>query len=165
MCTRSLPTRECGLKYACLVFECLRCVTPYAGVWIEILKVFARTLNFDVTPYAGVWIEIFFERLIGDFVQVTPYAGVWIEISEIDRLLEQGVVTPYAGVWIEIHTHICLYQWALVTPYAGVWIEIMCSRQKEKISKSLPTRECGLKCQNLALVRLHLSHSLRGSVD
>ena len=54
-------------------------------------------------------------------------------------------VTPYAGVWIEIYYQRKLTYDKLVTPYAGVWIEIMCATQKEKISKSLPTRECGLK--------------------
>ncbi len=35
-------------------------VTPFAGVWIEILKVINphETLC-HVTPFAGVWIEIF----------------------------------------------------------------------------------------------------------
>ena len=40
-------------------------VTPYAGVWIEILT--DTTLKSDaiVTPYAGVWIEILRERGVG----------------------------------------------------------------------------------------------------
>ena len=34
-------------------------VTPYAGVWIEILSKRSVILTSNVTPYAGVWIEIF----------------------------------------------------------------------------------------------------------
>ena len=33
-------------------------VTPYAGVWIEILCLIEDERNHVVTPYAGVWIEI-----------------------------------------------------------------------------------------------------------
>lgn len=33
-------------------------VTPYAGVWIEILLILGHTIRLDVTPYVGVWIEI-----------------------------------------------------------------------------------------------------------
>ena len=33
-----------------------------------------------VTPYAGVWIEIIFEINLSIAQLVTPYAGVWIEI-------------------------------------------------------------------------------------
>ena len=62
----SLPTRECGLKYF-MNYEltCGDIVTPYAGVWIEILT--DTTLKSDaiVTPYAGVWIEILRERGVG----------------------------------------------------------------------------------------------------
>ena len=33
-------------------------VTPFAGVWIEILPSGYTTLAQNVTPFAGVWIEI-----------------------------------------------------------------------------------------------------------
>ena len=33
-------------------------VTPYAGVWIEIIIIFSVSGRPPVTPYAGVWIEI-----------------------------------------------------------------------------------------------------------
>ena len=33
-------------------------VTPYAGVWIEIKRIWNGIYCFRVTPYAGVWIEI-----------------------------------------------------------------------------------------------------------
>ena len=34
-------------------------VTPFAGVWIEILFIEPLILPPVVTPFAGVWIEIF----------------------------------------------------------------------------------------------------------
>ena len=34
-----------------------------------------------------------------------------------------------------------------VTPYAGVWIEIEIDICRSISRRSLPTRECGLKCQ------------------
>ena len=55
----SLPSRECGLK-----------------------SVFPLGLipSGSVTPFAGVWIEIVFAKLAGRDQEVTPFAGVWIEI-------------------------------------------------------------------------------------
>ena len=35
----------------------------------------------NVTPYAGVWIEIVIMPFFNSTIIVTPYAGVWIEIS------------------------------------------------------------------------------------
>ena len=35
-------------------------VTPFAGVWIEILQGLEKKLPGQVTPFAGVWIEMFF---------------------------------------------------------------------------------------------------------
>ena len=56
---KSLPSRECGLKseeaeIVKLIFE----VTPFAGVWIEILHILPTLEIHLVTPFAGVWIEI-----------------------------------------------------------------------------------------------------------
>ena len=33
-------------------------VTPFAGVWIEIIRVPSPFTSICVTPFAGVWIEI-----------------------------------------------------------------------------------------------------------
>ena len=33
-------------------------VTPFAGVWIEIVKAIFIRMIMGVTPFAGVWIEI-----------------------------------------------------------------------------------------------------------
>ena len=60
---------------------------------------------------------------------VAPHAGVWIEISSFSyRSYHENKVAPHAGVWIEINK-------------AG--------GQALGMTKSLPTRECGLKYVSL----------------
>ena len=77
----SLPTRECGLKFICKMNEgSVEIVTPYAGVWIEIVLIISNVYLHLVTPYAGVWIEIKKELESVCEDDVTPYAGVWIEM-------------------------------------------------------------------------------------
>ena len=62
-----------------------------------------RYFRKHVTPYAGVWIEMMIAELKRDTIMVTPYAGVWIEIQKKPMLMvTRTKVTPYAGVWIEI---------------------------------------------------------------
>ena len=56
-------------------------VTPFAGVWIEIVDVNRKALRISVTPFAGVWIEIFIDIPLTFYYNVTPFAGVWIEMS------------------------------------------------------------------------------------
>ena len=56
-----------------------------------------------VTPYAGVWIEIIIGNCVSFPPNVTPYAGVWIEIFLAYNDIVCLIVTPYAGVWIEIY--------------------------------------------------------------
>ena len=55
----SLPSRERGLKWR----YGLRCgkkndVAPFAGAWIEIIRLLSQTLSKQVAPFAGAWIEI-----------------------------------------------------------------------------------------------------------
>ena len=79
--TASLPSRECGLKCPKIVTSPDRCfVTPFAGVWIEILSEKRGDRSNPVTPFAGVWIEIKINVASAVGCLVTPFAGVWIEI-------------------------------------------------------------------------------------
>ena len=57
--TRSLPSRERGLKYTIGNVTFKSCaVAPFAGAWIEI-SIFAASLQrAHVAPFAGAWIEI-----------------------------------------------------------------------------------------------------------
>ena len=54
-------------------------------------------------------------------------------------------VAPYAGAWIETEAE---EAWELpeeVAPYAGAWIETGSGTPERSGTKSLPTRERGLK--------------------
>ena len=55
-----------------------------------------------VTPFAGVWIEIVYSKHGSKNHSVTPFAGVWIGILSRRKRRKESAVTPFAGVWIEI---------------------------------------------------------------
>ena len=44
--------------------EMLKYVTPFRGVWIEIIRVKMNKLGKRVTPFRGVWIEIVKQEVI-----------------------------------------------------------------------------------------------------
>ena len=72
-------------------------VTPFAGVWIEMvcpLSTIARSL---VTPFAGVWIEISIRSCLSFASRVTPFAGVWIEMSTTSTMQPQHSRHPLRG--------------------------------------------------------------------
>ena len=69
-------------------------VTPYVGVWIEILTRSVETALYLVTPYVGVWIEIPAVRSACKFLEVTPYVGVWIEIIRHQTNPKKGRRSP-----------------------------------------------------------------------
>ena len=75
------------------------------------------------------------------------------------------VVTPFVGVWIEIISAIPASMSCGVTPFVGVWIEIGIPHDIAVLIMSLPSWECGLKCQSADLFEFLIRHSLRGSVD
>ena len=55
-------------------------------------------------------------------------------------------VAPLAGAWIEIKEDECMDKYlAVVAPLAGAWIEIVTLIPSSSTSKSLPSRERGLK--------------------
>ena len=122
-------------------------------------------MRFAVTPYAGVWIEILVTSVVFANMTVTPYAGVWIEMLNTQSVPSIAFVTPYAGVWIEMAKDVVNNAIHIVTPYAGVWIEMPYWSRVLVIITSLPTRECGLKFMQITEKRLIYCHSLRGSVD
>ena len=77
----SLPSWECGLKLHKFAAPLpAHLVTPFVGVWIEILSNIEDPHAFTVTPFVGVWIEIASAILRCSAVFVTPFVGVWIEI-------------------------------------------------------------------------------------
>ena len=50
-------------------------------MWIEIIIFYFFFVRYIVTPFAGVWIEII-SKMAREKIEeyVTPFAGVWIEI-------------------------------------------------------------------------------------
>ncbi len=61
--TKSLPTRERGLKFDYIgIAACADNVAPYAGAWVEIVQVLSRQSVYNVAPYAGAWVEIYLQR-------------------------------------------------------------------------------------------------------
>ena len=91
----SLPTRECGLKSEeSIISLVVTCHSLRGSVdWnpCTLLKL----LLMKVTPYAGVWIEMLYWHFKLHWSTVTPYAGVWIEIwrylLRLDRMLRHSL--------------------------------------------------------------------------
>ena len=142
-------------------------VTPFVGVWIEIVAVLCLTFLLAVTPFVGVWIEMTISFGICVISkQSLPSWECGLKYVKRAFFKRKGKVTPFVGVWIEIS--FCRIAWVIcwslpswecglkyskrrissspqnVTPFVGVWIEIF----------------------NVAFLSLsYLCHSLRGSVD
>ena len=68
-------------------------------------------------------------------------------------------VAPFAGAWIEILTSFPRCLLVVVAPFAGAWIEIQHFLKFAWYTKSLPSRERGLKYCNSGGVK-SLSESL-----
>ena len=79
-----------------------RVVTPFAGVWIEIISDWENNKNKPSLPSreCGLKFVNLYCHLFPTLV--TPFAGVWIEIEDIEKMVKTTLVTPFAGVWIEI---------------------------------------------------------------
>ena len=98
---QSLPSRECGLKFAPVHGECLRSKSlPSRECGLKFFEVCTHGCNPTVTPFAGVWIEIskVYRALRG--LSVTPFAGVWIEICSCPRRVpaEQSLPSRECGL-------------------------------------------------------------------
>ena len=99
-------------------------VTPFAGVWIEILLCSPCACEPPVTPFAGVWIEIAQMTQRKAENRSLPSRECGLKCLLFPRKTVSSRVTPFAGVWIEIFAVLCLTFLLAVTPFAGVWIEI-----------------------------------------
>ena len=94
----SLPSRECGLKYQCII----RCVSDCGSLPSRErgLKYRYRRLNIKhgcVAPFAGAWIEIISSVMISTSVKVAPFVGAWIEIAILKSLISEFKVAPFVG--------------------------------------------------------------------
>ena len=93
-------------------------------MWIEIEEIDRLLEQGVVTPYAGVWIEMIKKPLGNGSQIVTPYAGVWIEISNIIKSPNGSTSLPTRECGLKFHETFKILCESIVTPYAGVWIEI-----------------------------------------
>ena len=120
----------------------------------------------EVAPLAGAWIEIPSMYTLPKTSSVAPLAGAWIEISYADRTGTWTWVAPLAGAWIEMYGEYSSWKRDGVAPLAGAWIEIVFSASQPMDSRSLPSRERGLKFSDAIKNPVVPSgRSPRGSVD
>ncbi len=100
-------------------------VTPFVGVWIEIVPNPTSSWELTVTPFVGVWIEIIFAYAIANAPAVTPFVGVWIEIvrnTQKHPNVDKSLPSWECGVkWKLGNRHLKSSE---VTPFVGVWIEM-----------------------------------------
>ncbi len=102
-CAASLPSWECGLKFPgwrCLCQSLLSLPSWECGLKSYLPA--SPALSQNVTPFVGVWIEIIFYCFCDHGITVTPFVGVWIEINIETYISAPSNVTPFVGVWIEI---------------------------------------------------------------
>ena len=78
------------------------CVTPLAGVWIEILVYGKSSDELASLPLRGCGLKSAHSQPDVAIYLVTPLAGVWIEMGTSRANMVMYSVTPLAGVWIEI---------------------------------------------------------------
>ena len=100
-------------------------VTPFVGVWIEIIEVPAGTTAADVTPFVGVWIEIDQHIRATACSTVTPFVGVWIEIAVFPLNREVKASLPSWECGLKSHYTKGIIRLRQVTPFVGVWIEML----------------------------------------
>ena len=141
-----------------------RNVTPLAGVWIEInVSPGLRTVEPSL-PLRECGLKLESKPLCWPMQCHSPCGSVdWNSLDEFAA--QHNAVTPLAGVWIEIRIDRRPLPDGRVTPLAGVWIEIFSGATRKIKKKSLPLRECGLKCSRNSSIQLALGHSPCGSVD
>ena len=94
---------------------------------------------------------------LSSLLSVAPFAGAWIEILLNTKTRPHLSVAPFAGAWIEISDKAKKWFLVAVAPFAGAWIEMYCHQKYILRSRSLPSRERGLKSCNRRL----MDHQIR----
>ena len=151
-----------------LSYPPLSSVTPYAGVWIEILALLCFSISAIGHSLRG---SVDWNRITRNFIQainVTPYAGVWIEIRSTlikARLLKMSLPTRECGLKYT-ECKCCNELWTGHSLRGSVDWNVIVAVILNVGLRSLPTRECGLKYRKRTTrVIRNSGHSLRGSVD
>ena len=163
----SHPSRVCGLKPLCGLSAPLALLShPSRVCGLKRLFVLQRYGLFLVTPLAGVWIETQRSLIYGLSCTVTPLAGVWIETSKFFGGLSVQLVTPLAGVWIETSSLPCRTCLTRSHPSRVCGLKQPIRGTGGVCQQSHPSRVCGLKPfvlyhKDTATIR----HTPRGCVD
>ncbi len=121
-------------------------VTPFAGVWIEIVCNHPLNISKESLPSRECGLKFLAMRTHLCTIRVTPFAGVWIEICNVSGYTggcKRSLPSRECG--LKSDRRRIKRQRQAVTPFAGVWIEIMNNHQHTHQNSSLPSRECGLK--------------------
>ena len=76
----SPPSRGRGLKLFLLIYILVHgLVAPFAGAWIETVRIPLTAQPLGVAPFAGAWIETLETHLFHPSYGVALFAGAWIE--------------------------------------------------------------------------------------
>ena len=166
---------------------CRKKVTPFAGVWIEIICCEKKRRFFMSLPSRECGLKLmlsitnippvlslpsrecglkFAEREFKQRPEKSlPSRECGLKLPEINSFFDCILVTPFAGVWIEISlcTAYTFRTQSLPSRECGLKLLQACNRIKRHLS--LPSRECGLKCPHRCSHHKRDCHSLRGSVD
>ena len=124
-------------------------VAPFAGAWIEIPIPTGQQLILRSLPSRERGLKYPIRSNNVGVVIVAPFAGAWIEMAANVYQPEAKPVAPFAGAWIEISAWRSLAAMSSrVAPFAGAWIEMPLLLRHRQHTRSLPSRERGLKSQN-----------------
>ena len=97
---------------------------------------------------------------------VAPFAGAWIEIqpNQSERMMTKSLPSRERG--LKFQQLMAASGITVVAPFAGAWIEIAQSPAFSSADKVAPFAEAWIEMNSIWRKReMHLSRSLRGSVD
>ncbi len=140
-------------------------VAPLAGARIEMsLPALMRRWSI-VAPLAGARIEIILIVMFGYLVFVAPLAGARIEILKGHWLSGKPGVAPLAGARIEIKVFTAVWDITRSLPSRERGLKSLQFEYCPPQRRSLPSRERGLKCKIRKRTWLWKCRSPRGSAD
>ena len=143
----SLPVRECGLKsIICIASISGSCVTPRAGVWIEILMTSRRSLRTMSLPVRECGLKFPHDVKADRMLLSLPVRECGLKFLHLLKELHLCPSLPVRECGLKYLSPCQCHHLLNVTPRAGVWIEIDFAKcHINDLIKSLPVRECGLK--------------------
>ena len=124
-----------------------------------------QVLQYLVTPYAGVWIEIIWrnKNIRNRLSLPTRECGLKYYSASQRNAIKASLPTRECGLKLVTETQQTQKTPSLPTRECG--LKFPKSIHHYLSSVSLPTRECGLKSNSKTIYLIGFRHSLRGSVD